>query len=81
VWGRLSLLHDPEDGWQGKHLVGIEIVFKRTAINVFHGDIGHAPLLAIIVHGDDIGVVDASGDLRFAFEAGDFGAIAVFVGQ
>ncbi len=46
-------------------------MFERLAIEKFHGDEGFAVLLADIVDGADVGMIEGGGGLGFALEAGE----------
>ncbi len=64
-----DFLADPQDLLGGQFALAVEAVFQRLAQQELHGQVGHAAVLAHLVNGDDVVVLDRGGGLRLAVEA------------
>jgi hypothetical protein len=61
---------------EGKEIFGVErmagdAVLERLAVEKFHGDEGLAVLLANVVNGADVRMIERGGGLGFALETGE----------
>ena len=70
VQRRQHLVHQPRHLAEREALAAVQQVFQVAALDQLHGDPGCLGVLAVIIDGDDVGVVEPAGRLRLALEAG-----------
>src|SRR5882724_354204 len=63
-----DLLRDVDDVFRGQRLALIEHAMQRDPLDVFHGDVEQAVLLARVVNRDDVAVVENAREARLVLE-------------
>ena len=63
-------LHQLHPNRQGERRPALDHIAQRLALDVFHGDEGLSLVLAHVIHGDDIGMVQTPGRTGLAKKTG-----------
>ncbi len=75
-----DLPHDPHDIGDLEALVRLEALLELATLHELHRDVPDAVVLAEVVDGHDVWVIEPARRLRFAAEAGDHGR-GIFAGK
>ncbi len=75
-----DLPHDPHDIGDLEALVRLEALLELATLHELHRDVPDAVVLAEVVDGDNVWVIEPARRLRFAAEAGDHGR-GIFAGK